>query len=55
MQINSGGIDTANVICDTLMAIMHIACGTDMWRAPATAGCWAKKRECIAVDADLRW
>ena len=29
MQINSGGIDTANVICDALMPAMRIARGTD--------------------------
>ena len=48
MQINSGGIDTANVICDALMAIMRIARGTDSGSAPAKAGCRAKARERIA-------
>ena len=47
MQINSGGIETANVISDALMPIMRIARGTDSGSAPATVGCRAKARERI--------
>jgi hypothetical protein len=54
MQINSGGIDTANVICDALMPAMRIARGTDSGSAPAKAGCRAKARERLAEDEQGR-
>ena len=49
MRINSGGINTVNVIPDALMAVMRIARGTDSGSDACHGGLLGGKRASVSL------